>query len=478
MALVERCRQGDLAAFEELYRAHAGKLFSVACRMLGNPTDAEDLLQEIFLSAHRKLDGFRGESALGTWLYRLATNHCLDYLRSRAARTNQLTDVAGRRAEPVRGGQQRPGGADGDEDGSRTRDGPAARGVPRRLRAARRPGARAPRSGRGPRHRGRHVEVAGAQGAAAGFARCCPSGSGKRRRRERRQDGQNTCSARDTGNGFRSSRTGPSGRSAGRSSSVTWTSARTAARSRRTCRRSATPRPRSSRSRRPTACGSSLRDGCGRKGACRSRRPGRRRRRAMPRCSPSRPRSSSRSARRSSCCCLSSVRTTRRSRRPSSAAPQPGNAAPTAAVQSVETEFRLAEQHYQNAIAKLEQAARLDEASADQNAAIDPQTAAMLQKNLQVIDQAIAESRSALRSEPQSASGARQPVRRAQAEGHAAAGHDRLDERNAQRQFGRRGPDRRRRQQIVGACSGCSTSASHTREQSSRRLRRADSEHS
>jgi RNA polymerase sigma-70 factor, ECF subfamily len=93
MALVERCRGGDLAAFEELYRAHAGKLFSVACRMVGNPTDAEDLLQEIFLSAHRKLGGFRGESALGTWLYRLATNHCLDYLRSRTARTNQLTDV-------------------------------------------------------------------------------------------------------------------------------------------------------------------------------------------------------------------------------------------------------------------------------------------------------------------------------------------------------------------------------------------------
>src|SRR6185503_4261521 len=93
MALVERCRHGDLAAFEELYKAHAGKLFSVACRMLGNPADAEDLLQEIFLSAHRKLDGFRGESALGTWLYRLATNHCLDYLRSRAARTSQVTDA-------------------------------------------------------------------------------------------------------------------------------------------------------------------------------------------------------------------------------------------------------------------------------------------------------------------------------------------------------------------------------------------------
>ena len=93
MALVERCRSGDLAAFEELYRAHAGKLFSVACRIVGNPADAEDLLQEIFLSAHRKLDGFRGESALGTWLYRLATNHCLDHLRSRAARMNQVTDA-------------------------------------------------------------------------------------------------------------------------------------------------------------------------------------------------------------------------------------------------------------------------------------------------------------------------------------------------------------------------------------------------
>jgi RNA polymerase sigma-70 factor (ECF subfamily) len=93
MALVERCRMGDLGAFEELYSAHAGKLFSVACRLLGNPADAEDVLQEIFLSAHRKLDGFRGESALGTWLYRLATNHCLDYLRSRAARTNDVTDA-------------------------------------------------------------------------------------------------------------------------------------------------------------------------------------------------------------------------------------------------------------------------------------------------------------------------------------------------------------------------------------------------
>jgi hypothetical protein len=76
---------------------------------------------------------------------------------------------------------------------------------------------------------------------------------------------------------------------------------------------------------------------------------------------------------------------------------QQGNAAPEDPVQSIANEFRLAEQHYQNAIAKLEQAATSDED------VLDPQTAAILKKNLQVIDQAISESRDALRVEPQSA---------------------------------------------------------------------------
>ena len=97
-------------------------------------------------------------------------------------------------------------------------------------------------------------------------------------------------------------------------------------------------------------------------------------------------------------------------RAPNKPAPAPvvaqnaGNPTQDVAVESVEAEFRLAEQHYQNAIAKLEQAARLDQAASgrDQNT-LDPETAAMLQKNLQVIDQAIAESRAALQSEPLSA---------------------------------------------------------------------------
>ncbi len=90
--LVDRCRRGELGAFETLYRQHSGRLFSLAVRMLGNPADAEDLLQEIFLTAHRKLESFRGDSALGTWLYRLAMNQILDHVRSRAARTGQMTD--------------------------------------------------------------------------------------------------------------------------------------------------------------------------------------------------------------------------------------------------------------------------------------------------------------------------------------------------------------------------------------------------
>jgi anti-sigma factor RsiW len=104
---------------------------------------------------------------------------------------------------------------------------------------------------------------------------------------------------------------------------------------------------------------------------------------------------------------LPQYRSARPSATPAAATPATtpsGNAAAEVAVESVEAEFRLAEQHYQNAITKLEQAARLDQAAADPNRQVlDPGTAAMLQKNLQVIDQAISESRSALRAEPLSA---------------------------------------------------------------------------
>jgi RNA polymerase sigma-70 factor (ECF subfamily) len=92
LELAQRCRHGDGAAFEELYRAHAGRIFNLVSRMVGSTHDAEDLLQEVFLHAHRKLGSFRGDSSLGTWLYRLAVNQCLDFLRGRQARMSRTTD--------------------------------------------------------------------------------------------------------------------------------------------------------------------------------------------------------------------------------------------------------------------------------------------------------------------------------------------------------------------------------------------------
>jgi RNA polymerase sigma-70 factor (ECF subfamily) len=91
--LVARCRRGEMGAFEELYRQHSTRLYNLAFRMAGNPADADDLLQEIFLLAHRKLDSFRGASALGTWLYRLGMNVCLDRLRSKASRQDSATET-------------------------------------------------------------------------------------------------------------------------------------------------------------------------------------------------------------------------------------------------------------------------------------------------------------------------------------------------------------------------------------------------
>lgn len=90
--LASRIRGGDGGAFEELYRQHGSRLYNLAYRMAGSAQDADDLLQDIFLLAYRKLGSFRGDSSLGTWLYRLGMNHCLDVLRSRQARMGQQTD--------------------------------------------------------------------------------------------------------------------------------------------------------------------------------------------------------------------------------------------------------------------------------------------------------------------------------------------------------------------------------------------------
>ena len=89
--LAARCLAGDREAFEGLYRQHANRLYNLVYRMAGR-SEADDLLQDVFLQAFRKLGTYRADSSLGTWLYRLATNLCLDHLRSRQGRMAGMTD--------------------------------------------------------------------------------------------------------------------------------------------------------------------------------------------------------------------------------------------------------------------------------------------------------------------------------------------------------------------------------------------------
>jgi len=82
-ALVARLRAGDEAAYEELVRAHGGRLLAVAWRFLRNDDDARDAVQDAFLSAFRALDRFEGGAKLSTWLHRITVNAALMTLRTR-----------------------------------------------------------------------------------------------------------------------------------------------------------------------------------------------------------------------------------------------------------------------------------------------------------------------------------------------------------------------------------------------------------
>lgn len=80
-ALLERIRKGDESGFEEIVKEHSGKLVGLAWRLVGSREDAEELAQEAFLRLHRSLPAFRGDSLVGTWLYRTTTRLAIDFLR-------------------------------------------------------------------------------------------------------------------------------------------------------------------------------------------------------------------------------------------------------------------------------------------------------------------------------------------------------------------------------------------------------------
>lgn len=85
-ALAEACRAGSLAAYEQLYRSHAPRMKSIAMNLLGNATDAEDAVQDVFLKIHRGIRNFKGDAAFSTWVYRILINSCYDIRRKRLRR--------------------------------------------------------------------------------------------------------------------------------------------------------------------------------------------------------------------------------------------------------------------------------------------------------------------------------------------------------------------------------------------------------
>ena len=83
---------GDMAAFEEIYKRHHRRVYSICLRMLQNASEAEDLTQDVFIQLYRKIGSFRGDSAFTTWLHRMTVNQVLMHFRKRTVKYEKVTD--------------------------------------------------------------------------------------------------------------------------------------------------------------------------------------------------------------------------------------------------------------------------------------------------------------------------------------------------------------------------------------------------
>ena len=98
--VVRLAQQGDIVAFERIYRLHSRKVYSLCLRMAGDASDAEDLTQEVFLQLFRKISTFRGESAFSTWLHRMAVNIVLMRFRKKNIAAKSLEAITNPEEEP------------------------------------------------------------------------------------------------------------------------------------------------------------------------------------------------------------------------------------------------------------------------------------------------------------------------------------------------------------------------------------------
>src|SRR5436190_19414982 len=90
--LAKVAAQGNMAAFEEIYKRHHRRVYSVCLRMLQNTSEAEDLTQDVFIQLYRKIGSFRGDSAFTTWLHRMTVNQVLMHFRKRTVKFEKTTE--------------------------------------------------------------------------------------------------------------------------------------------------------------------------------------------------------------------------------------------------------------------------------------------------------------------------------------------------------------------------------------------------
>ena len=104
MSLIERCRASDESAFNEVVSRYKAKVYNYIYRMTGSSDDAEDLTQEVFIRMYTSIDSFRSQSSLSTWLFRIASNLCIDRFRRSKTRTTAFS-----LDEPIQGNDSESG---------------------------------------------------------------------------------------------------------------------------------------------------------------------------------------------------------------------------------------------------------------------------------------------------------------------------------------------------------------------------------
>lgn len=90
--IIDRCREGDQKAQFQLYKLYYKPMYSVCLRIVNDEMEAEDVMQEAFLSAFRKIDTYRGEVSFGAWLKRIVVNRSLDVLKKRKVKFEEINE--------------------------------------------------------------------------------------------------------------------------------------------------------------------------------------------------------------------------------------------------------------------------------------------------------------------------------------------------------------------------------------------------